>query len=425
MRIIEGYESLQAILTRQGPSGRSFESDEREKSVREIIAEVARRGDAALYDFTSRFDGVKLTSLEIPKETIETALDEIPPELLAALKLAAARISSYHTAQRDSLLQERVKDGLGWLIRPLKRVGIIVPGQAAPLPSSLLMGVMPAKAAGVKEIIVMTPPQKNGKVHPATLAAAAIAGVDKVFSVGGAHAVAALAFGTETIPAVDKICGPGNIYVTLAKKLLYGTVGIDGLFGPSEVVIIADDKADPAYCASDLLAQAEHTSGSAVLLTDSAAAGEKVRMEVEKQVKMLQHSQETEKNLFDYGMIGVVENLDQAVELANRYAPEHLLLLVEKPEEYLGKITAAGCVITGTKGTVALGDYIAGPSHILPTGGTARFGSPLNVTDFVKITSLVNTNEFDIDSIVRSGKLIAEAEGLDAHAKALGKRKTE
>ncbi len=421
MKIIEGFEPLKSIMSRQGPSS-GFETDDREQAVREIIADVSRRGDAALLDYTQKFDGVKLDSLEVSREQIKEAGDSVSPELLSALKLAAERISTYHTAQRDNLLNESVRDGLGWLVRPLKRVGIITPGFTSPLPSSLLMAVVPAKVAGVEEIILATPPQKSGSVHPATLAAADIAGVDRVFSAGGAQAVAALAYGTETIPAVDKIFGPGNIYVTLAKKLLYGVVGIDGLFGPSEVVIIADERANPAYCASDLLAQAEHTSGSAIMLTTSKNTAHQVRNEVEEQLKSLSNREEAAKNLEDRGMIGLITSIEEAVELANLYAPEHLLLLVENPTVYLDRISAAGCVITGEKGTVALGDYIAGPAHILPTGGTARFGSPLNVTDFVKLTSLIDTDEIDIGEIGKAAQVIAETEGLDAHARALKKR---
>jgi histidinol dehydrogenase len=421
MKIIEGFEPLKSILSRQGPSS-GFETDEREKTVRSIITEVSRRGDAALYEYTRRFDGVTLDSLEVSKDQVTAASNSVGPELLSALDLAAERISSYHNAQRDSLLNESVREGLGWLIRPLKRVGIITPGFTSPLPSSLLMAAVPAKVAGVNEIILATPPQKNGSVHPATLAAAKIAGVDRIFSVGGAQAVAALAYGTESIPAVDKIFGPGNIYVTLAKKLLYGVVGVDGLFGPSEVVIIADDGANPAYCASDLLAQAEHTSGSAIMLTSSQKIAHKVRSEVGEQLKGLNNRKETEKNLEDRGMIGLVESINEAIELANLYAPEHLLLLVENAGYYLEKVTAAGCVIIGKKGTVALGDYIAGPAHILPTGGTARFSSPLNVTDFVKITSLIDTDKIDIDEIGKAAQVIADTEGLDAHAKAIEKR---
>ena len=421
MKIIEGFEPLNSILSRQGPSS-GFETDEREKAVKDIITEVSRRGDAALYEYTLKFDGVKLDSLEVSKEQVTAASNGIDPELKEALNLAAERISSYHTNQRDSLLNEGLREGLGWLIRPLKRVGIITPGFTSPLPSSLLMAAVLAKVAGVKEIILATPPQKNGSVHPATLTAAKIAGVDRIFAIGGAQAVAALAYGTESVPAVDKIFGPGNIYVTLAKKLLYGVVGIDGLFGPSEVVIIADDKADPVYCASDLLAQAEHTSGSAIMLTTSRKTAHKVRTEVEEQLKELNNREEAEKNLEDRGMIGLVESIDEAVELANLYAPEHLLMLVHDAGSYLEKITAAGCVITGKKGTVTLGDYIAGPAHILPTGGTARFGSPLNVTDFMKLTSLIDTDKIKIDEIGKAARVIAETEGLDAHAKAIEKR---
>lgn len=421
MKIIEGFELLKSILSRQGPSS-GFETDEHEQAVRDIITEVSRRGDAALYEYTQRFDGVKLDSLEVSKEQVIAASNIVDSELLSALDLAAERISSYHSAQKDSLLNESVRDGLGWLIRPLKRIGIITPGFTSPLPSSLLMAAVPAKVAGVKEIILVTPPQKNGQIHPATLAAAKIAGVDRIFSVGGAQAVAALAYGTETIPSVDKIFGPGNIYVTLAKKLLYGVVGIDGLFGPSEVVIIADDKADPAYCASDLLAQAEHTSGSAIMLTTSRKTAYNVRQEVESQLQSLDNREEAEKNLENWGMIGLVESVDEAVDLANLYAPEHLLMLVKDTGSYLKKITAAGCVIIGEKGTVALGDYIAGPAHILPTGGTARFGSPLNVTDFIKLTSLIDTDKMDIDEIGKAAQAIATTEGLDAHAKAVEKR---
>ncbi len=421
MKIIEGFEPLKSILSRQGPSS-GFETDEREKAVRDIITEVSLRGDSALYEYTKRFDGVNLDSLEVSKDRVTAANNSVDSELLSALHLAAERISSYHIEQRDGLLNESVRDGLGWLVRPLKKVGIITPGFTSPLPSSLLMATIPARVAGVNEIIVATPPQKNGQVHPATLAAAMIAGVDRIFSVGGAQAVAALAYGTETIPAVDKIFGPGNIYVTLAKKLLYGVVGIDGLFGPSEVVIIADDTANPAYCASDLLAQAEHTSGSAVMLTTSRKTADKVRSEVEEQLRELHNSKETAKNLEDWGMIGLVGSIDEAVELTNLYAPEHLLMLVENTESYLEKITNAGCVIIGKKGTVALGDYIAGPAHILPTGGTARFSSPLNVTDFVKLTSLIDTDRIDIDEIGSAAQAIAETEGLGAHAKAIKKR---
>ncbi len=422
MKIIEGIEPLKRIISRQGPSAAVLETDDHEEAVREIIGEVRRRGDAALFEYTLKFDGVKLTSLEVSREQLTAAYSEVDSELISALKLAKERIESYHTAQKDKLMKESVREGLGWLVRPLNRVGIHTPGFASPLPSSLLMTAVPAKVAGAKEIIIVTPPRKDGRIHPVTLVAADIAGVDRVFSVGGAQAVAALAFGTETVPAVDKVCGPGNIFVFLAKKLLYGTVGIDGLFGPSEVLIIADDKADQAYCASDLLAQAEHTSGSAILITNSRRTADSVWSEVEEQLKSMSNREDIAQNLEDRGLIGLVASIGEAIELANMYAPEHLLLMVDRAGSYLDGITAAGCVIMGKKGTVVLGDYAAGPSHVLPTGGTARFGSPLNVNDFMKLTSVIDTDRFDIDGPGRAARTLADAEGLEGHSRAVEKR---
>ena len=422
MKIIEGYEAAKAALSRQDPSSEGLGSDDREQAVRQIINEVARRGDAALIDYTRKLDGVELTSLAVTGEEVKAAYNQVSDELVAAMKLAAERITAYHTFQKNSLPGDTVKDGLGWLVRPLNRIGVYTPGTNPPLPSSLLMTVIPARVAGVKEIILVTPPGEDGKVSPLKLAAADIAGVDRIFSVGGPQAVAALAFGTETIPAVDKVCGPGNIYVTLAKKLLYGTVGIDGLFGPSEVLIIADETANPAYCASDLLAQAEHAEGSAALLTTSNDFASRVKSEVEKQLKELSRSDSAAEALEKRGVLAVVADISQAIELANLYAPEHLLLMVDKADSYLGEIYGAGCVVTGEKGTVALGDYLAGPSHVLPTGGTARYSSPLNVLDFLKLTSVIDVDDALLEKLGPAARTMAEAEGLDAHAKAVEKR---
>jgi histidinol dehydrogenase len=423
LKIIEGFESAKTVLSRQGPAQWTLEADNREEEVRQIINGVRSRGDAALFEYTARFDGVKLTSLEVGKEQMKSAYWEVGAELVSALKLAAGRINSYHMKQKDSLLNEIVKEGLGWLMRPLHRVGVHVPGFTVPLPSSLLMTVIPARVAGVGEVILVTPPASGGSVSPVTLAAADIAGVDRVFSVGGAQAIAALAFGTETIPAVDKVCGPGNIYVTLAKKLLYGTVGIDGLFGPSEVLIIADETANPEYCAADLLAQAEHgTLSSAVLITTSRSLADRVGQEVERQLKNLTHRDIASESLKQQGMIGVVADMDEAIELANLYAPEHLLLMVADATSYVEMISNAGCIVLGERATVVLGEYIAGPSHVLPTGGTARFGSPLNVSDFVKLTSVVDVDDASLEKLGRAAQTLAEAEGLDAHAKAIEKR---
>ncbi|MEE8414045.1 MAG: histidinol dehydrogenase [Dehalococcoidales bacterium] len=425
MKIIEGFEASKAALSRQGPSQLAFEADDREPEVRKWIDDVRRRGDAALIDYTLKFDGVELATLEVVAEQIKAAYKEVDDELLASLKLAAGRITAYHNAQKDSLLKESTKDGVGWLVRPLNRVGIYVPGGTAFYPSTALMAGIPARVAGVKEVILVTPPRNDGTVHPVTLAAADIAGFDRVFSVGGAQAIAALAFGTESIPAVDKVCGPGNIYVTLAKKLLYGVVGIDGLYGPSEVLIIADETANPEYCAADLLAQAEHDPlASAVLLTTSQPKAEEINRAVKEQLSSLKRREIATEALENRGMIGVVAGMDEAIELANMYAPEHLCLMVDPgvTGAYLDRISNAGCIVVGEKATVVLGDYVAGPSHVLPTGGTARFSSPLNVTDFVKLTSLINLDAASLKKLGPAAQTLASAEGLDAHAKAVEKR---
>ncbi|HUT68443.1 MAG TPA: histidinol dehydrogenase, partial [Dehalococcoidales bacterium] len=320
MKIIEGFESAKSILSRQTPK-ESPGSDDRERVVRQIVNDVRDRGDAALFEYTEKFDGVKLASLEVDKKQIDLAYRELDAGLLSALELAAERITSFHTEQKNSLLRESTGSNLGWLIRPLNRVGVHVPGFSAPLPSSLLMTAVPARVAGVKEVILVTPPGKQGNVSPITLAAAKIAGVDRVFSIGGAQAIAALAFGTESVPGVDKVCGPGNIFVSLAKKIVYGTVGIDGLYGPSEVIIVADETANPEYCAADLLAQAEHGSlASAILITTSRQLASEVNKEIERQLDTLQRKEITAGSLESRGLIAVVESVDEAVELANLYA---------------------------------------------------------------------------------------------------------
>jgi histidinol dehydrogenase len=418
MKIIEGYEKAEPLLTRRAVAMAG--DDERENTVRQIIADVRRRGDAALFEYTQKFDGVKLDSLEVSAEQVERAYREVDKELISALELAAARIASYHEKQKKSLIKEDAKSKLGWLMRPLERVGIHVPGFSAPLPSSLLMTAVPARVAGVKEIILVTPPQSGGKVSPITLAAAKIAKVDRIFSVGGAQAIAALAYGTESIPAVDKVCGPGNIYATLAKKLVYGAVGVDGLYGPSEVIIIADETANASYVAADLLAQAEHGSGAlAILITTSRKVADAVNGEVEKQLNNLPRRAVITEALDKRGFITVVNSVDQAIELGNLYAPEHLCLVVKNAASYIGKVRNAGCLFVGENALEALVDYAAGPSHVLPTGGGARFGSPLNVLDFVKLISLVKTGVADIKELGGAVSIIAKAEGLDAHARAV------
>ena len=342
--------------------------------------------------------------------------------MVSALKTAAERIHAYHLNQKNTLVHDSTKGGLGWVMRPLSRIGIHIPGFTAALPSSVLMTVVPAKVAGVSEIIVATPHRKEGGVSPLTLVASDIAGASRIFSIGGAQAIAAMAFGTQTVPAVDKVYGPGNIYTTLAKKLLFGIVGIDALQGPSEVLIIADDTVDPEYCAADFLAQAEHPAGYPVLVTTSMDLADKLVQVIERQLKEMPHPEIAAQSIEKNGIVAIVETVAEAVELANIYAPEHLLLLVDKANSYLDSIRNAGCVVLGKKGTVAVGDYAAGPSHVLPTGGTARFASPLNILDFMKLTSIIQVDDNTLKKIGPVVKTLAKAEGLDAHAKAVDRR---
>ena len=379
MRTIEGYAAAKAALARTPASG---EMQARQRTGREIVDRVRTGGDAALFEYTAKFDGVKLDSLEVPRERIDRALDEIHPELRQALRLAEKRITAFHEEQKKSLGVDSASKKLGWVMRPLRSVGVHAPGFQAPLPSSVLMTAVPARVAGVRDIILVTPPGRNGRPSPITLAAAKLAGVSRVFSVGGAQAVAALAYGTETVPRVDKVCGPGNIYVTLAKKVVVGDVGIDGLYGPSEVVIVADDTARPDYLAADLLGQAEHGSGAtAILITNSRQLAASVNAEVEEQISTLDRSEVARESLDGQGLVAVVGSLDEALDLANAYAPEHLCLVVRDAEKYLDKVENAGCLFVGENSLEVLVDYVAGPSHVLPTGGTARVSATPNVTD--------------------------------------------
>jgi histidinol dehydrogenase len=416
MKIIRDLQEAKLAL---GRASSSLRDDKLEQTVRTIIDDVRHRGDAALFDYTEKFDGIRLNSLGVTEDSIDWAAKETDARLIKALKLAEKNIVQYHSRQKKLMLKEPAGK-LGWLIRPLERIGVYVPGFQAPLPSTLLMTVIPARVAGVNEIILVTPPQKTGAVSPVTLAAAKIAGVDRIFAVGGAQAIAALAFGTKSIPAVDKICGPGNIYVTLAKKLLYGAVGIDGLYGPSEVVIIADESANPTFIAADLLAQAEHGSlASAIMITTSQNMAVKVNGEIERQLATLSRRSVIEEAVEKRGAIIMTESVEAAIGLANFYAPEHLCLVVKNAGSYIDKVKNAGCLFIGENSLEALVDYTAGPSHVLPTGGTARFGSGLNVMDFMKFINLVNMDAGDIKRLGPSASVIAHAEGLDAHARAV------
>ncbi len=436
MIIIEGFQLAKSVLSRQTPTEfypvspalrqrlkKMFGTDDPEQAVRQIINEVRSRGDAALFDYTLKIDGIELTSLEVSKQQIAGAYQEVDSELVSALKLAAERIRSFHATQKDDIWRGATRQGLGQLIRPLPRIGVYVPGGTASYPSTVLMTAIPARVAGVKEVILVTPPRGQGIVPSPTLVAADIAQVDRIFSVGGAQAIAALAFGTESILRVDKICGPGNIFVVLAKKLVYGTVDIDGLQGPSEVLIIADETANPKYCAADLLAQAEHDPlASAILITTSSRLAEEVNQEIEQQLQGLNRQAVATESLENRGKIVVVTNVDEAIELANLYAPEHLCLMVDRANSYVDKVANAGCIFIGENSPVVLGDYVAGPSHVLPTGGTARFSSPLNIGDFIKFTSLVTIDKANLKELVKAASTIARAEGFEAHAKAVEKR---
>jgi histidinol dehydrogenase len=417
LKILKGFKLAEEVLSRRAST--EFYDNSLEPEVKEIVDEVRGGGDAALFGFTLKFDRVKLSSLEVTNEQIKDAYRQVDDELISALKLAADRIGSFHQRQKDIL----AKPIDGQLVRPLERVGIYAPGGTAAYPSTVLMTAVPARIAGVGEVILTTPPRPDGVVSPATLVAADIAGVNRAFSVGGAQAIAALAFGTESVPAVDKICGPGNIFVVLAKKLVYGVVDIDGLPGPSEVVIIADETANPAYCAADLLAQAEHDPlASAILITTSKRLADDVNREIEQQLKELERRAIAAESLLKQGVIAVVADIDEAIKLANLYAPEHLCLMIKGADALVERLVNAGCIVIGESTTVVLGDYIFGPSHVLPTGATARFASPLNVLDFVKLTSLLNVDKAALKKLGKAAATIARAEGLEAHARAVEKR---
>jgi len=343
--------------------------------------------------------------------------------LLEALKLAADRIRDFHESQKEAMWHGVQGKEWGQQIRALGRVGVYAPGGTASYPSTVLMVAVPARVAGVKEVILVTPPRAGGGLAPATLVAADLAEVDRIFAIGGAQAIAALAFGTESIPPVDKICGPGNLFVTLAKKAVFGSVDIDALQGPSEVMVIADERANPAFIAADLLAQAEHDPlAKAVLITTSRRLASRVQQQIAEQLSGLSRRQIAGAALQRNGVIALVSSIDQAVELANRYAPEHLELALSSPQDWLPRIENAGCVFLGDNSAEALGDYVVGPNHSLPTGGTARFSSPLNLLDYVKLTNVVKVGKSGLHKLGPAAITIARAEGLEAHARAVEQR---
>lgn len=390
------------------------------EAVTRILRDIRTQGDVALRSWTEKLDGKSPSAFRASSQALRAALNSISKEERAALELAAQRIETFYKKQPlTSWITQEMGGVLGQLIRPIQRVGLYVPGGTAPLPSSVLMSAVPAKVAGVKEIVLAVPPQRGtGEIAPIILAAAELIGVEEVYAMGGAQAIGALAYGTETIKPVDKIFGPGNLFVTIAKKQVFGIVGIDGLAGPTETIVIADEAANPAWVASDLLAQAEHdVLASAILLTPSKALAEAVQVEVGRQMETLPRAEIVAQSLSARGGIILTQDLDEAVQLSNAYGPEHLCLAVKDPWAWSQKVNSAGGIFMGEYSFEVLGDYVAGPSHVMPTSGTARFASPLNVWDFVKIISLIGLNESAGKELSRSAAVIARSEGLEAHAR--------
>lgn len=410
-------ELINQLKARSGEIDRKVTS-----AVTDILNNVKQNGDDAVREYTLKFDGHMPSKFEISREEIDSSPDKCDRDFILALYKAADNIRDFHARQKQQSWLEPKQNGviLGQRIRGFKRVGVYVPGGTAAYPSSVLMNVIPAKIAGVKEIVMVTPPQKDGTANPDILAAAKIAGVDRVFLMGGAQAVAALAYGTQSVPKVDKIVGPGNIFVATAKKLLYGTVDIDMIAGPSEILIVADKSANPKFLAADLMSQAEHDKmASAILLTTSEETANETAKELSRQMQTLERRDIIEQSLNDFGAIIVCKDISEAVDFANELAPEHLELAVENPMEYIGRVDNAGSVFLGHYSPEPLGDYFAGPNHVLPTSGTARFFSPLSVDSFIKKSSFIYYTEPALSEAKDDIIKLAETEGLTAHANSI------
>lgn len=410
---------LENLLKRSPNSYGEFEG-----RVNEIIEAVRSGKDKALFEYTEKFDGVKIdaSNVLVTEEEIQEAYELVDEKLLEVIRKALVNIRDYHAKQRQYSWFDSEDSGiiLGQKVTPLEKVGVYVPGGKAVYPSSVLMNVLPAKVAGVKNIIMTTPPDKNGKVYPSTLVAAKEAGVDKIYKAGGAQAIAALAFGTESIPKVDKIVGPGNIYVALAKKAVFGHVSIDSIAGPSEILVLADETANPRFVAADLLSQAEHDEmASAILITTSQELAEQVSKEVDEFVKNLSRKEIIQKSLDQYGYILVAKDLEEAIDTANEIASEHLELVTKNPFEVMTKIKNAGAIFLGEYSSEPLGDYFAGPNHVLPTNGTAKFFSPLSVDDFIKKSSIISYSREALEPIYQDIVQFAECEKLTAHANSI------
>lgn len=412
------------ILDYQALGDKIFERAEITNNVEPIVTEILQKvkteGDNALYYYAEKFDGAKLDNLEVSKEEFDEALALVPNEFIEVLKKSAQNIREFHSKQVRQGFTIEKQDGviIGQKITPIERAGLYVPGGTATYPSTVLMDSIPAKLAGVKELYITTPPNKQGKVNPVILVAAQIAGVDKVYKVGGAQAIGALAYGTQTIKKVDKIVGPGNAFVAEAKRQVFGLVSIDMIAGPSEILVIADGKSNPKHVAADLLSQAEHDKmASAVLVTESMDLAKAVQTEIEVQLEQLPRKEIARASIDNNGKIIVASDIDMVISVSNQIAPEHLELVVDNPFDYLEKITNAGSVFLGRYCPEALGDYYAGPNHTLPTSGTARFSSPLSVDDFIKKTQFTYYTKDALEKVYRDVDLFAKKEGLDAHGK--------
>ncbi|MBO6159437.1 MAG: histidinol dehydrogenase [Firmicutes bacterium] len=419
--MIEIRKLAKENLSAQIPMRSQFEYEEVNQSVKAILDDVSRRGDEALKDYNMKFDHADTPELEIPKEEWIRASRRIDPELLKVIQEAADNIRAYHEKQKRQSFFMQAEKGtlLGQMILPIEKVGIYVPGGTAAYPSTVLMNAIPAKIAGVRELVLVSPPGYQNSIPDAILAAAYVAGVDRVYRIGGAQAIAALAFGTESVPAVSKIVGPGNIYVAMAKKMVFGKVAIDMIAGPSEVMVVADEQANPAWVAADLLSQAEHDKlACAILVTNSQEIAEKTALELDRQVKLLPRFEIAGASLENYGRIFVTDTIEEAIELANEIAPEHLEIYTKDPMNYLSLIKNAGSVFLGAYTTEPLGDYLAGPNHTLPTSGTAKFASALSVDDFVKKTQVSYFTKEGMLSVADDVAVFARAEGLEAHARA-------
>ncbi len=388
--------------------------------VSEIIENVKINGDKALYFYAEKFDKVKLNSLKVTEEEIDSAVNSVDKEFIEILRQAAENIREFHTAQIRSGFEIKRADGaiLGQKIIPIERAGLYVPGGTAAYPSTVLMDAIPAKIAGCKKVVIITPPNKDGGVNPVILAAASVAGVDEIYKVGGAQGIAALAYGTKSVPKVDKIVGPGNAFVAEAKRQVFGKVSIDMIAGPSEIMVVADENSNPKHVAADLLSQAEHDKmASAVLVTDSENLANAVSVELERQIPLLARAEIARASIDDNGKIIITETIDKAIEIANAIAPEHLELCLDEPFDYIDKIVNAGSVFMGRNCPEALGDYMAGMNHTLPTSGTARFSSPLSVDDFIKKTQYAYYPENALKGLYKQVEYFAKKEGLTAHAK--------